>query len=185
MRNCLRKCLRKCILLFLPAGSFVLPLVLFGLIGCASSPYQSYNKGVEFMISGYPKEAETAFLDEVAEHPNNAEAWNQLGIIAFEQQNYEVAKVRFNRAIELDPLNGNYPRNLALVHAEQKNYETAHELLQRSIEINPSDPQTHLTQAKVYLLQDRTESALQSLEKTLRLDPANEVAMRLQERLNP
>ncbi len=161
---------------------FVLVIAL-GLLSCAGTPHSSYNQGIELIISGNPKDAESAFLNEITKHPDNDEAWNQLGIIAFEENQYELAKIRFNQAMGLDPLNWAYPRNLALVYAERKQYEIAHDLLQRSLNLNPSDPKTYLTLAKVYLLLDQTESAQTALQRCLKLDPANQEAKRLKENL--
>lgn len=164
---------------------FVWALNCCWLLSCASSPYSAYNRGVQFSKEGLILEAEAAFLESAQRDPRNDDSWNQLGMIAFDRQDWDLAERRFRKACELNRLNPAYPRNLALVYAERKDYPTARELLDKSLSLDPADPITHLTLGKTLWLEGNRAAALQAIEKALALDPANSEAQELRSRLQP
>jgi Flp pilus assembly protein TadD len=155
------------------------------LLSCASSPYSAYNRGVQFSKEGLIPEAEMAFQESVQRDPRNDDAWNQLGVIAFDRKDLDLAERRFRKASELNRLNPVYPRNLALVFAERNDCGTARELLRKSAALDPADPTTSLTLGKVLWLEGKHEEALQAIDKALALDPANSEAQELRSRLQP
>ncbi len=151
--------------------------------GCSSSPYNSFNRGVNLLQKGNRFEAETILLETVQQDMDNAEAWNQLGIIAFENGNLKLAEKRFRKAYELNNLHPAYPRNLAYVYAERKKYDIANNLLQRSLALEPDNPDTLVAIAKLALLQKHQKPAHEALKKALKIDPAHQEAITLFNRI--
>jgi Flp pilus assembly protein TadD len=161
----------------------VLGMGFLCVLACASSPYSAYNRGIQFYKEGLAQEAEMAFMESVQQDAKNDDSWNQLGMIAFERKDLDLAERRFRKALELNRLNPIYPRNLALVYAERKEYETARQLLQKSLALDPADSATYLALGKVQWLEGQSELACQSFDKALEVDPSNQEAQRLRSRL--
>jgi len=150
---------------------------------CAGSPYAAFNRGVALIQKGKTEQAEPYLFQAVHTDAKNAEAWNQLGIIAYERQDWDEAELRFRKAYDLNRRSAVYPRNLAYVYAERKQYSLAKPLLKRSLELEPSDPETWTALAKIAFLQGRKPEAAATLRKALGIDPAYLEAIHLLSRL--
>ncbi len=146
--------------------------------GCTGVPHAAYNRALDQLATD-PSQAETAFFEAVRKDPKNPEAWNQLGIIAFERHELDVAETRFRRACELNRLNPAYPRNLALVYADRKQYDLARSLLKKSLDLDPADPDTYIAIAKVQILQGKTKQAAETIQKALQVNPSHPEALKL------
>ena len=155
---------------------------LFFFLACAGGPYNAFNRGLQCIENGCPDRAEEIFLTVVKSEPANAEAWNQLGILAFERSDLELAEIRFAKAYALAPHRAAYVRNLSYVFAERRDYGRAMEMLRRSLEIDADDPETWITVAKVEKLRNRPDAALDALRKVLEIHPAYPGAAELRDR---
>lgn len=166
-------------------ASLTCVLVLLILTNCANSPDDSFNQGLRLLEAQQISQAEEQFLAAVEATPKNAEAWNQLGIIAFERGDLEEAKIRFESAAKQNPLHPAYRRNSALVFAEQKEYDVALQLLNNAIELDPFDADTYLALAKVAWLNGKPDQAAMALNHAMKMDPANKEAQELASMIQP
>ncbi|MBZ0255453.1 tetratricopeptide repeat protein [bacterium] len=157
-------------------------IVLFA-VGCASKPFANYNQGILEMNEGEPTAAETHLLEELVERPKNAEAWNQLGIIAFEREHWSAAEERFRAAYDNNTLNPAYSRNLGMTFAAQQQYNAAVEWFDISLALSPNDVETLDALAKTQYLSGDAEASRKTLERLLELEPANSDAQSLLARL--
>lgn len=151
---------------------------------CARSPYKEFNQGLKNLETGQTTQAKTALVEFVEAKPKNAEGWNQLGIIAFEQEEWDLARNCFRKAYALDRLHPAYPRNLALVYANDKQYDLAEELLDRSLAVDPLNTHSLIALAKVKMLQEKNTEAELLLNRVRKIDPAHKEAQTLLTRLS-
>ncbi|MDX9755465.1 MAG: tetratricopeptide repeat protein [bacterium] len=145
--------------------------------GCASSPYENFNRGVE---QGQDADSATKAYGRALENdPHDAEAWNQMGILAFEQSEWEKAEACFREAHQLDRLHPAYPRNLAMVTAATQNLTEAENWIELALSLAPADIDSLLTQAKIKILQNDPNPAREILQQVLQKEPGQEEALRL------
>jgi len=103
--------------------------------------------------------------------PHYAEAWNQLGVIAYQTGDYPTAEQHFRRALKEDP--GAY---WALVNlggallATGKDAESL-EINQRAVKRAPEDALAHSQLGKSYLVSGDLEKAENHLRQAKSLDP--------------
>lgn len=62
------------------------------------------KKGEAFFSEGNAEEAEKCFLEVLKEDPGNKEAYNNLGVLAFEKEDLKKAQSYFLKALKIDPL---------------------------------------------------------------------------------
>jgi tetratricopeptide (TPR) repeat protein len=109
----------------------------------------------------------------VAEAPQFAAAWNQLGTIAYQTRNYPLAERHFRRALEADgeayePLVNLGGVLLNLGRAEEARSYNLYAVLKR-----PRDPLAQSQLGMTYFLLRRWPEAEQHLREAIRLDPAH------------
>lgn len=151
--------------------------------GCSSQPFAKYNQGILEMNTGNETSAETLLLEELVERPDHAEAWNQLGIIAFEREHWAAAEERFRSAYEINSLNPAYSRNLGLAFAARNQYKPAIEWFKRSLELDPDNLETLSALSTVQFLKGDQDAAKETVARILVFDPAHPGALNLQARL--
>jgi tetratricopeptide (TPR) repeat protein len=76
-------------------------------------------------------------------HRNNAQAWNNLGAIAYMQRDYGGAIRDYKRAIKYDGQSAIYHSNLGLAYVDKKQFENAREQLMLALKIDPEVFQHH------------------------------------------
>jgi tetratricopeptide (TPR) repeat protein len=158
-------------------------IVAFLISGCASKPFANYNQGIIEMNEGNATAAETLLLEELVVRPDNAEAWNQLGIISFERGHWSSAAERFRSAYDNNELNPAYARNLGLTFAAQQQYEAAIEWYEISLAIDPKNTETLSALAKTQYLSGDVDSTKLTLDQLLMLEPTHPDGLNLLARL--
>jgi tetratricopeptide (TPR) repeat protein len=105
------------------------------------------------MISNYSQglyEDALRNAEEILEiDPNNAEAWNVKGGVAFYRQDYKTAVAFFKKAVEQKPQSKFYKNNLAYAYIEQGFIDKSIELL-KSIEDEKEDWEFSIGRAYIY-----------------------------------
>ncbi len=151
--------------------------------GCSSKPFANYNQGILEMNLGNVTTAETLLLQDLIERPDHAESWNQLGIIAFEREDWRLAEDRFRSAYEANKLNPAYSRNLGLAFAAREQYGQAIEWFELSLELSPKDQETLNALATAHYLAGNAKDAQLAVDQLLALDPAHPGALKVKARL--
>ncbi|HOL16355.1 MAG TPA: tetratricopeptide repeat protein [Bacillota bacterium] len=98
-------------------------------------------------------------------------ALNTLGIIQTEKEQYQQARLFFEKAIEADPQLSEAWFNLAATSYNMQDYEAAVQYFEKARELTPEDweIELHLGRARGYLGQ--YEEAAETLERAYRLNP--------------
>lgn len=84
-----------------------------------------YRQGINHMDNGHLQEAIQAFRQVVAQEPENAPAWNNLGKAYFLQHQYLEAENCFKRAIQIIPSYADAYNNLGTLYLNTQKYDEA------------------------------------------------------------
>ena len=97
------------------------------------------KEGEALFAQGKFEEAEQCFLEIVDRDSKNTEAYNNLGVIALERQNFEQAVSYFVRSLEIDPFNKDAVVNFSVLLKSLNKLHEAGPLLEKIIERYPHD----------------------------------------------
>jgi len=110
---------------------------------------------------------------ETAEHPNNADAWKQLGNLYFDTHNFTGAIDAYKRSMALDPDNADVQTDLGVMYRRNGQPKEAVEAFDRAIRIDPRHEVSRFNKGVVLLhdLNDR-EGAIRVWEELVAMNPA-------------
>ncbi len=101
-----------------------------------------YMLGLSYSLSGRIDEAESIALNYLQFDPNDAHAHSLYGHILSCKNNYKIAIVEYEKAIELDPSDSYFYINLAICYFmldNNKNLYKSIDLVIKALELNPDD----------------------------------------------
>ncbi|MFQ5963016.1 MAG: glycosyltransferase [Candidatus Scalinduaceae bacterium] len=101
------------------------------------------KKGETLFADGKIEEAEDYFLSLVENDSNNKEAFNNLGVIAFQKNDVKRAVDYFTRSLEIDHLYKDAILNYTDLLRTIKQPQIAVPLLEKIIEMDPNDKEIH------------------------------------------
>ncbi len=99
-------------------------------------------------------------------------AWNNLGILAAREGNFDAAIEYFQHALQIDPQHSIALGNLGSAYRQKKDWAQAKTMLERALAINPDDPEANYSLGMVYAQQNDTEHAYEYLQKAIAARPA-------------
>jgi Flp pilus assembly protein TadD len=130
--------------------------------------------GVQALKSGDVDNADRIFNDALHRGIKHPLILHNLGVIAQERGNHQLAVTRFHQALLMQPNYG--PARLLLgssLLALGKNSEATHEL-GRAVLLMPKEPAARLELAKAYEAQEKWVEAVDQLQQLTRLAPENQ-----------
>ncbi len=98
--------------------------------------------------------------------------WNNLGILAAREGNYDLAIENFQRALQIDSQHSIALLNLASAYRQKKDWPKAKSALERALALNPDDAEANYGLGIVYAQLNDTDRAYDYLEKAVTLRPA-------------
>jgi len=121
--------------------------------------------------SGDLNKAKELLLLYTKQNPNDAEAFNLLGLTLADLGNHQEAIEMYQRAIELKPDNGTYINNLAVSYKALGMFEASKRALQRAVEIDENCAEALNNLANAYRDEGLYSEAIKLYEKALSLKP--------------
>ncbi len=97
------------------------------------------SNGETLFADGKIEEAEKCFLSLVENYPECKEAYNNLGVIAFQTDDKEKAIDYFTRSLEIDPLYRDTIVNYTNLLRSLNQLPVVIPLLEKVVELNPED----------------------------------------------
>ena len=135
-----------------------------------------YGLGSAYLHQQKTNEARECFqrtLQVAPSYPGTLpNSWNNLGILAAREGNFDLAIQHFRRALQIDPEHSIALRNLGSAYRQKKDWTQAKSVLEHAIALNPDDPEANYSLGMVYAQQNDTERAYDYLEKALASRPA-------------
>ncbi|HDR05497.1 MAG TPA: glycosyltransferase [Candidatus Marinimicrobia bacterium] len=138
-----------------------------------------FGQAIALMANGDSDGAWNALNELMEIAPDFAPAWNQAGILAFQNGRIEQAKQIFATAIEKKKDWPEPQRNYAEVLLAEEDYENGVKALDTIIANHPDDVLTILRLAQLYAEAGQDEIVRQFALKALEIDPDNEEARKL------
>jgi tetratricopeptide (TPR) repeat protein len=128
------------------------------------------KQGEALFAEGKVEEAEKCFLEILNEYPENKEAYNNLGVIAFQKQDTEQAIQHLTMSLEIDLFYKDAILNYCNVLRSLNLAHEATPILEKAIERFPDDPQVKRlwdeVQSQEYLLSTTTQGRSPLLDHT-------------------
>jgi len=133
------------------SGNNLLALLIFPLLYKAvalpqqPSPHSSVKTASDFqqvealMQQGRLDEAKARIQDDLRRDPSNVEAYNLLGIIESDQQDYVSADEAFQAALKLAPTSAKTHNNLGNVYVSQKKLDLAEKEFRTVLRLDPGN----------------------------------------------
>jgi Tfp pilus assembly protein PilF len=138
-----------------------------------------FGQAIALMASGETDEAWDALNELLEIAPDFAPAWNQIGILAFQKGDSELAKKMFATAIEKKKEWTEPQRNYAEVLLAEEDYENGVKALDTIIANHPDDVLSIVRLAQLYAEAGQDEMARQFAQKALEIDPENKEARKI------
>ena len=116
-----------------------------------------------------------ATLSPAAARPDHAEAirLNNLGVALMNQQNFEEAARKFNRAFQTDPTLVTAEINRGIALFSESKLEEAGKALNHAAELSPSDPRVWYNLGLLHLAEGKKPTALDDFLRVCDLSPNN------------
>ncbi|MGB9512262.1 MAG: tetratricopeptide repeat protein [Candidatus Acidiferrum sp.] len=135
-----------------------------------------YGLGSAYLQQGKTEEARDCFeraLKLTASYPGTPpNCWNNLGILAVREGNYDRAIQYFQTALQIDPKHSIALQNLGSAYRQKKDWPQAKSTLERALALNPDDPEANYSLGMVYAQQNDPEYAYEYLRKAIAARPA-------------
>lgn len=116
------------------------------------------------------KDTKTLMLHTLEIYPDSYMAYDRLGGIYKEEQDYDAALAAYKRSIELNPTEARVFSNIGALYAEMDMPEEEMAALERSLELNPMFIPGMYNLARAYLSRDRRDDAMTELENILSMN---------------
>jgi len=113
-----------------------------------------------------------ALEKEVVAHPDNMEAWTQLGNYYFDSDNPGKAIEAYNKSLALNPNNADVLTDLGVMYRRNGNPKEAIAAFDRATAVDPSHPTARFNRGivQLYDLKDR-DGAIKTWEELVKLHP--------------
>ncbi len=145
-------------------------------------PEQAYQQASDEAAAGNLERAEAILKRLVADFPDFAPAYNDLGVVSYELKRPDDARRYYQQAVALQPDSATFHKNLADFYLiEDKQVKEAMEHYLRAMTLDPTDSETLMATGNVCLLLNQPEDARTFFERVLELEPWHEEARRLLE----
>lgn len=129
----------------------------------------------DLLSSGEYAQAETQLERVVAEHPEDARAWLDLGLAREGLGLPKQAGQAYRRATEIEPAFAEAFNNLGVVSREQGLLDEAIDALGRAVRLKPGLVDARLNLAMAYEDAGRTEEAMSAYHQVIKLDPSDPI----------
>jgi len=135
-------------------------------------------ENLELALSLYKKGELSNSKEVISEYlkrfPNDADAWQFLGVMFLDESKDLLAEESFTRAIELDPNNVKALTGLGVIKRNQHKYKKAEKLYKQAIEIDSLNAKTYSSLLIIELLKGDFNKAVELGEKALTIDQGDD-----------
>ncbi len=137
-------------------------------------PEAVYQRCQELVNRGQVEQAVAGLELLVARHPGFALAYNDLGVLYYQQGDKQRCVQNYEKAVSIDPEKTNFRKNLADFYlAEQGNVEKALEIYLSVLNDNPEDIDALMIAGHICAALDKTDSARTFYDRVLDVEPWN------------
>ncbi|MDX1919900.1 MAG: tetratricopeptide repeat protein [Candidatus Caenarcaniphilales bacterium] len=125
---------------------------------------QSLNQAIELHKAGNLKRAKAMYMKILSDHPNQPEANHMLGVIAYQEKEYELSIKLISKAIEIESDNPSYYLSLGMAYQEKGDLNEAEVSYLKALNKGEEKYGLDFVPSKFYLA-NRFESALNKIKQ--------------------
>jgi predicted O-linked N-acetylglucosamine transferase (SPINDLY family) len=130
--------------------------------------------GLALQRDGKLFEAERTYYKVLEIEPKQADAIHLLGMVAFQNQDYEKAIELINEAILLNPKTADYHNNISVVYLSLKQIILSKSHVKIALQLNPKMIQAHYNLGNLLFSQGDIKQSLIAFKRSLELDKNNQ-----------
>ncbi|MDP2997214.1 MAG: tetratricopeptide repeat protein [Bryobacterales bacterium] len=134
------------------------------------------SRGIELYQANQFGEAESVLREEVGAEPENAKAWQSLGMTLLRLGKLDEAKDALRKAADLDPADAEAKLGLAEAAAHEKNFDEANGLVEEAVTLNAESPKVPYVRGVIKAGQRDFKGAVKDLEEACEKDERNAYA---------
>lgn len=127
------------------------------------------NKAEHYMERDEYQQARKIYNEILLIDPNNARAYNKLGVISVCEENLEQAKTYFIKALELNPKLSSASSNLGNIYFETGDFEKAKDCYEKAIALDPDNPVPYNNLAVIYKKSKDIDKFVKFYKKSIEL----------------
>ncbi|HHW01386.1 MAG TPA: tetratricopeptide repeat protein [Thermoanaerobacterales bacterium] len=127
-------------------------------------------EGRKLMNLGDYDGARDLFNELISREPDNAEAYNKLGVICARQRDFEEAKKCFLKALELKADFSSAASNLGNIFFETGDLDKAEEYYKKAAAMDPDNPVPYNNLAVIYKKQKKIDKYVSFYKKSISLE---------------
>ena len=135
--------------------------------------YSDLYKGIRHAKAGRNKLAEKAYKNVLSKDNENVDALRLLGLLAFKNNNHDIAEQLLIKAIRLDPYFHLLWDNLAKVFRVQNKLEDSKKAFENLIKLDPSNNEAFVALGTIYNKLAQYKDGINSYKKALKLNDNN------------
>ena len=135
--------------------------------------HPKFESTISLFQNGQLNKAKELCLEILADEPKNFEILHLLGIIAFQEKNYDVSIEFIKKAIEINPKQAEANNNLGIAHNEIKKFNEAIEYFNAAILINPNFADAYNNLGIALKNTGKVDSAIYNWKKSIEINPNN------------
>jgi tetratricopeptide (TPR) repeat protein len=124
------------------------------------------DQGKEHFKGGNLDQAITDYNKALELNPNLASAYNNLGAIFVQKDQFDRAMTAYNKAIELDPKQAQFYNNRGGAYRELNHYDEAIADFNRALELNPNYANAYYNRAVAFYQKKAFDRAWDDVKKT-------------------
>ncbi len=143
-----------------------------------------WGQVLSYQILGNVNEARKTLYHIIEETMQKAKAYNQLGVLSYNEENFENAKIMFLKSINEDSEFLEAKRNLAELFLDTEQYEKGLEIFYSILKKYPENIPTLLRMAEINIEAGKHGNAEKYLAEVHELDPINKRARDLDHMLD-
>jgi Flp pilus assembly protein TadD len=133
---------------------------------------QTLSAALQTHQAGNFSQAEQLYQSILEAEPNHAEALHLLGVLAFQRGQFDLAVMRIQRALALNPQAVVYHCNLGLAYQTLGRFEEAVASFRRALQIRSDLPEAHNNLGALLFQRGKVDEAAAHYQEALRLRPA-------------
>ncbi len=137
----------------------------------ASPPQERIEEGVQLYNAQQYPNAETIFRELTSSFPTHAHSYFLLGAVLEAQGNKFEAKAAYEKAVTLNPANGDYHNHLALLYDSSGDPDRAISAFQKTIQVNPQNFMAYYNLGNTLSRQGNIEDAIKCFQSACALNP--------------
>jgi len=131
------------------------------------------NEGAQYHLEGDLMAAQQKYKAAIAVDAANATAYNNLGFVLSQQQDYAQALPNLQTAVELNPESVSAHINIGNVYLATQEHDKAADHYSTALQLNPKHALAWESYARFFVAQGQAEEAAKAWHQALQLKPAH------------